>query len=163
MDIDKNRLLRISVVDDGDIAGSQLSHGLAHDLNTAPAIFVHGETPVQRILLVEDNADLLDLTLMMLEELGHEATGVATAEDALGLLEKDAYAMLMTDVTLPKMSGIELAGLVRARYPQMPVVVASGHGRPSALHGVDVRYLAKPYQLADLQQVIEQGLGQRLG
>lgn len=40
-----------------------------------------------RLLLVEDNADLLDLTLMMLEALGYEATGVATAEDALALLE----------------------------------------------------------------------------
>src|SRR5204863_1418734 len=40
-------------------------------------------TAPQRMLLVEDNADLLDLTLMMLEELGYDATGVATAEDAL--------------------------------------------------------------------------------
>ena len=112
------------------------------------------------MLLVEDNADLLDLTLMMLEELGYEATGVTTAEDALALLEKDAYAMLVTDVTLPKMSGLELVALVRSRYPQMPVVVASGYGRSSALDGADVRYLKKPYQLTDLQQVIEQGLRQ---
>jgi CheY-like chemotaxis protein len=115
----------------------------------------------QRLLLVEDNADLLDLTLMMLEELGYEATGVASAEDALALLEKEAYAMLVTDVTLPKMSGIELVALARSRYPQMPVVVASGYGRMSALDGDDVRYLKKPYQLRDLQQVIEQSLQQK--
>ena len=114
----------------------------------------------QRMLLVEDNADLLDLTLMMLEELGHEATGVTTAEEALALLEKEAYAMLVTDLTLPKMSGIELVALVRSRYPQMSVVVASGYGRSPALDGDDVRYLKKPYQLTDLQQVIEQGLRQ---
>jgi CheY-like chemotaxis protein len=115
----------------------------------------------QRMLLVEDNADLLDLTLMMLEELGYDATGVATAEGALALLEKEPYAMLVTDVTLPRMSGIELVALVRSRYPQMPVVVASGYGRSSALDGYDVRYLKKPYQLTDLQQVIAQGLQQK--
>jgi CheY-like chemotaxis protein len=122
----------------------------------------NGRPPApQRMLLVEDNADLLDLTLMMLEELGYDATGVATAEDALALLEKEPFAMLVTDVTLPKMSGIELVALVRSRYPQMPVVVASGYGRTSALDGADVRYLKKPYQLSDLQQVIAQGLQQK--
>ena len=94
------------------------------------------------------------------EALGYEATGVATAEAALALLEREPCSMLLTDVTLPKMSGIELVALALARYPQMPVVVASGYGRPSALDGVRVGYLKKPYQLADLQMVIEQGMQQ---
>jgi CheY-like chemotaxis protein len=113
-----------------------------------------------RVLLVEDNADLLDLTLMMLEELGHEATGVPTAEEALALLEAGPYAMLVTDVTLPKMSGIELVHRVRQRYPHMPVAVASGYGRSSELDGIDVHYLKKPYQLMDLKAVVEEGLSQ---
>jgi DNA-binding NtrC family response regulator len=115
----------------------------------------------KRVLLVEDNTDLLDLTLMMLEELGHEASGVVSAEEALVLLETEAYGMLVTDVTLPKMSGVELVGRVRARYPHMPVVVASGYGRSSDLDGVEVRYLKKPYQLMDLHKVVEEGLLQR--
>jgi len=113
-----------------------------------------------QVLLVEDNADLLDLTLMMLEELGHEAAGVPTAEEALALLEAGPYAMLVTDVTLPRMSGIELVHRVRERYPQMPVAVASGYGRSSELDGIDVHYLKKPYQLMDLKAVIEEGLSQ---
>lgn len=115
----------------------------------------------RRVLLVEDNTDLLELTLMMLEELGHEATGVISAEEALVRLQKEPYAMLVTDVTLPKMSGIELVARVRGLYPQMPVVVASGYGRSAELDGVDVRYLKKPYQLTDLQKVVEEGLLQR--
>lgn len=116
-----------------------------------------------RVLLVEDNADLLDLTMMMLEELGHEATGVPTAEEALALLEAGAYAMLVTDVTLPRMSGIELVHRVRQRYPHMPVAVASGYGRSSELDGVDVHYLKKPYQLMDLKALVEEGLAQKAG
>jgi CheY-like chemotaxis protein len=146
----------------------QLATKVRHIMDRRPAAampvphFPGSRPPApQRMLLVEDNADLLDLTLMMLEELGHEATGVTTAEEALALLEKEAYAMLVTDLTLPKMSGIELVALVRSRYPQMSVVVASGYGRSPALDGDDVRYLKKPYQLTDLQQVIEQGLRQK--
>lgn len=111
-----------------------------------------------RVLLVEDNADLLDLTLMMLEELGHEATGVASAEAALEMLERESFAVLVTDVTLPKMSGIELVHHVRQRQPLMFIVVASGYSRSSELDGVDVCYLKKPYQLMDLKAVIEEGL-----
>ena len=115
----------------------------------------------QRILLVEDNVDLLDLTLMMLEELGYQATGVGTAEEAVALLEKNAYAMLVTDLTLPSMSGIQLVALVRSAYPQMPILVASGYSRAAELGEHDVRYLKKPYHLSDLQQAVEQCLLQQ--
>jgi CheY-like chemotaxis protein len=115
----------------------------------------------EQVLLVEDNADLLDLTLMMLTELGYEAVGVASAEEALALLEKQAYAMLVTDVTLPNMSGIELARQVRERFPGMAVVVASGYGRSSELDGIAARYLKKPYHLMDLKKVVEEGLLER--
>ena len=131
------------------------------DRRGAPGAFpVRAPQPAAapRVLLVEDNADLLDLTLMMLEELGHEATGVASAEAALELLESASFAVLVTDVTLPKMSGIELVRHVRQRQPLMSIVVASGYGRSSELDGVDVRYLKKPYQLMDLKAVIEEGL-----
>ena len=70
--------------------------------------------------------------------------------------------MLVTDVTLPRMSGIELVHRVRQRYPQMPVAVASGYGRTAELDGVDVHYLKKPYQLMDLKAVIEDGLAQAM-
>ncbi len=86
---------------------------------------------------------------------------MVSAEEALVLLKKGDYAMLVTDVTLPRMSGIELVARVREVYPQMPVVVASGYGRSSELDGVDVRYLKKPYQLMDLHKVVEEGLQQR--
>ncbi|MBK4733755.1 response regulator [Noviherbaspirillum pedocola] len=114
-----------------------------------------GKTP--RVLMVEDNADLLDLTMMMLAELGHEGVGVGSAEEALAMLERERFGMLMTDITLPKMSGIELARRVRTRHPAMPIVVASGYGRSNELDGLDVAYLKKPFQLAELEGVVAAG------
>ena len=181
MENDEKHVLRVMVANDQEIAASLVSDMLTAGPDIDVSRLVEASQAVQeaeqgaasggeriqvavddpapqRMLLVEDNADLLELAMMMVEELGYEATGVATAEDALALLEKSAYAMLVTDVTLPKMSGNELVALVRSRYPQMPVVVASGYGRSPALGEYDVRYLKKPYQLSDLQQAITQGL-----
>jgi CheY-like chemotaxis protein len=130
---------------------------LAGDVAAAPAM----QAASKQVLLVEDNADLLDMTMIMLTELGYEAVGVASAEEALALLEKQACAVLVTDVTLPSMSGIELARQVRERYPDMSVVVASGYGRSSELDGIAARYLKKPYHLMDLKKAIEEGLLER--
>jgi CheY-like chemotaxis protein len=115
------------------------------------------EGSAPRVLMVEDNADLLDLTMMMLAELGHEGVGVASAEEALAMMERERFSMLVTDITLPKMSGIELARRVRSRHPQMPIVVASGYGRSDELDDLDVTYLKKPFQLAELQGVVAAG------
>jgi signal transduction histidine kinase/DNA-binding response OmpR family regulator len=111
-----------------------------------------------RVLMVEDNADLLDLTMMMLSELGHDSVGVGSAEEALALMEKERFGMLVTDVTLPRMSGIELARRVRGRHPDMPIVIASGYGRSDELDGLSVSYLKKPYQLAELESVVASGM-----
>jgi CheY-like chemotaxis protein len=107
-----------------------------------------------RVLMVEDNADLLDLIMMMLAEIGHDGVGVSSAEEALAMLEKERFGMLVTDITLPKMSGIELARRVRRRHPDMPIVVASGYGHADELDDLDVAFLKKPYQLAELESVV---------
>jgi CheY-like chemotaxis protein len=122
--------------------------------DAAPAV----EAGAARVLMVEDNVDLLDLALMMVAELGHEGVGVGSAEEALALMEKERFGMLLTDVTLPRMSGIELAQRVRQRHPDMPIVVASGYGRSGELDGLDVAYLKKPYQLAELGSVLAAGM-----
>jgi DNA-binding response OmpR family regulator len=55
------------------------------------------------------------------------------------------------------MSGIELARRVRTRHPAMPIVVASGYGRSDELDGLEVTYLKKPFQLAELEGVVAAG------
>lgn len=107
------------------------------------------------IVVVEDNLDSQYLVCEMLRALGHEVQGVSHAEDALPLLAAGKHDLLFTDVSLPGMSGVELARTALARQPRLQVIFASGYG-DALLRHVDFPYtsLQKPYDLDQLQHVL---------
>jgi CheY-like chemotaxis protein len=108
------------------------------------------------ILVVEDNPDFLHLLCIMLDEMGHRTHAAATAEQALELLDRHRFEVLIADVQLPGMSGIELARLVSNNTPGIRIVFSSGHGYLLADRlDFDFVVLHKPYFLAQLQQAIE--------
>jgi len=108
-----------------------------------------------RILVVEDNLDAQYLVCEMLRAFGHEVDGVAHADDALPRLASGAYDVLFTDVSLPGMSGVDLARAARARHPDLHVIFASGYGDTLVRH-VDFPYasLQKPYDIDQLQAAL---------
>ena len=110
-----------------------------------------------RILMVEDNDDLRMVNVDQLEMLGHQVTSTADAEQALRHLETSTFDLLFTDLTLPKMTGAELARLVLQQHHPMQVVITSGYGRAMAnAQSLDALFLPKPYRFADLQEVLRQ-------
>lgn len=124
----------------------------ASDEETAPP---PPEGRARRVLLVEDEVLLRMSTTDMLEQLGCSVAGVGSGEAALELLaQKGDYDLLVTDVGLPGISGEELATKVREQYPSLPVVIASGYGRPS-LQGEGIQFVSKPYSSVDLQQALD--------
>lgn len=115
------------------------------------------------ILLVEDSPEVSLITVEYLQELGHQAVAVADAELALELLTRRQFDAVMTDVSLPGMSGIELAKELVSKYPTLPVVIASGYG------ALDVEFLLghqpptvlllpKPYDLDMLEQTLNKAV-----
>ena len=105
----------------------------------------------RRILLVEDNDDAREMTTEMLNILGHTVHGVASAEAALPLLGMPGLEVLVTDISLPTMSGLELARHARAHWPQLEVVFASGHDwGASLMQDASARFLRKPFCLEEL-------------
>jgi signal transduction histidine kinase/DNA-binding response OmpR family regulator len=125
----------------------------ASDEETAPPPPPEGRA--RRVLLVEDEVLLRMSTADMLEQLGCSVVGVGSGEAALELLAQEAdYDLLVTDVGLPGISGEELATKVREQYPSLPVVIASGYGRPS-LQGEGIQFVSKPYSSVDLQQALD--------
>jgi signal transduction histidine kinase/CheY-like chemotaxis protein len=109
----------------------------------------------RRVLLVEDEVLLRMSTTDMLERLGCSVAGVGSGEAALELLAQEGrYDLLMTDVGLPGMSGEELAVKVREQFPSLPVVIASGYGRPG-IQGEGMQFISKPYSSIDLQQALD--------
>ncbi|MES2758944.1 MAG: response regulator [Pseudomonadota bacterium] len=108
-----------------------------------------------RILVVEDNLDSQYLVCEMLSAFGHDNDGVAHAEAALQKLAAGAYNVLFTDVSLPGMSGVELARLAVTANPRLHVIFASGYG-DALLGQVEFphRSLQKPYEIEQLQKAL---------
>lgn len=108
-----------------------------------------------RILVVEDNLDSQYLVCEMLSAFGHANDGVAHGEAALQKLAAGHYDVLFTDVSLPGISGIELARRALAADPHLQVIFASGHG-DALLRQVEFRHLSlqKPYEIEQLQNAL---------
>jgi DNA-binding NtrC family response regulator len=111
------------------------------------------------VLLVEDSEEVSCITVEYLHELGHEVTAVASAEQAIPKVADVRFDVVMTDVRLPGMSGLELARHLAKHHPALPVVIASGYGAIDAelLVGAKlskISSLPKPYDMDDLSRTL---------
>ncbi|CAN7625597.1 response regulator [Acidovorax sp. Leaf78] len=109
-----------------------------------------------RILYVEDNPELRETIGMLMEGDGQTVTSCATAEEALVLDADDPFDLLVSDVSLPGMSGTDLARKVLAVDPQRWVVLCTGYelGDYASAWGPNVRTLLKPFELEDLESLL---------
>ena len=119
------------------------------------------------VLLVDDNEDLGAMMVEYLHEVGHRATAASTAERAIELLEDQAFDVIVTDVSLPGMSGIALAKSVALRWPDVGIVISSGYGDllardyfPAELESVVV-LMAKPCELKELPATLADAVARR--
>jgi len=109
------------------------------------------------VLVVEDNTEVGKFATDALAELGYGTTLVINATHALEELAAgaDRYDVVFTDVVMPGMTGIELAQEIRRLYPNLPVVLTSGHSHglsESASDGLEL--LQKPYSMELLSRVL---------
>lgn len=109
-----------------------------------------------RILYVEDHPELRETIGMLMEGEGRTVTTCASAEEALALDAGDPFDVLVTDVSLPGLSGTDLARQVLADDSQRWVVLCSGYelGSHPAQWGPNVRVLLKPFELEELEQLL---------
>lgn len=106
-----------------------------------------------RVLVVEDDPATLATTVEMLQALGHWATGVGTAESAQSRYFDGAFDVVMTDVGLPALSGLDLAASLRAKHP-IRILFATGQPAPAKpLPGA--RWLQKPFGIDALAEALE--------
>ncbi|WP_459617519.1 PAS domain S-box protein [Bordetella sp. 2513F-2] len=119
------------------------------------------ESPARRtVLLVEDNTAVGEVVRNLLQDLGQEAIWVTDGVSALQVLEEDQHGidLVISDVVMAGMSGMELAQQIRARWPSLRVVIASGYSHVLAQHGSHgFELLQKPYSVDLLKQVLAGG------
>jgi CheY-like chemotaxis protein len=111
-----------------------------------------------RLLLVEDEPALADLLKRYLERLGYRVDACTKADAALALLDAhpEEYALLITDLSLPDMSGDELMTRSRLRAPHLRAIIASGYPYEPRVKGVE--FLQKPFLPNLLAQAVERAL-----
>jgi len=119
-------------------------------------------TPHQiTLLVVEDDETLRDALACILVHEGYMVLTAATGHDAMGLLRTplSPIDVVLLDVNLPDVSGVDLCARLREIYPQLPVVVCTGQAEPediAALHKLGVRScLSKPVAMDELVAAIE--------
>ncbi|WP_091924149.1 PAS domain-containing hybrid sensor histidine kinase/response regulator [Phyllobacterium sp. CL33Tsu] len=112
-----------------------------------------------RILVVDDDALIAMSTVDMLEDLGHEVYEANSGADALKFLESGKEIdLLITDYSMPHMTGAELAESALSLNPQLPILVATGYADLPPGSGIDLPRLGKPYTQAELASQIAKAL-----
>lgn len=105
----------------------------------------------ERVLVVEDNARVRQITVIRLEELGYRVLQAANGPDALNRLQDNPdVVLLFTDMVMPGSSGMDLAEKARAMRPDLRVLFTTGYSEEMARMADKEHCLAKPYKQKDL-------------
>ncbi|RYY33968.1 MAG: response regulator [Sphingomonadales bacterium] len=111
------------------------------------------------VLLVEDNEEVGEFAEALLRELGHQVTRARSGGEALEIAAVARFDVLLTDVVMPAMSGLELAEAFGKLYPDTPIVLTTGYSDEIARSGTGGRpVLLKPYRLEALAGVLDDAL-----
>lgn len=121
----------------------------------------------ERILFVDDEPDLAELGMTMLERLGYTVTSVTDSQKALDLFTSspDEYDLVVTDLTMPKMTGVPFARKVKSVRPDVPVIICTGYSDSVSAGDVSeagIDYLLmKPLEIRELSASIRNALTHR--
>jgi DNA-binding NtrC family response regulator len=114
-----------------------------------------------RILVVDDDLTLLDLLVDTLSTIGYEAIGAQGGVEALEVLRKEKFHLMITDIKMPDVDGIQLLKKVRRHYSNMPVLFITGVASPNIIGQASPDgFLAKPFRIGQIERLIEQALKQ---
>jgi CheY-like chemotaxis protein len=124
-----------------------------------------------RVLVVDDNPDLRELIGDALAHEGYEVTLASDGKQGADALRAHATDLAITDIFMPEKDGIEMIGLLKKEFPDMPILAISGAVKHSTNAGVDYlsvarkfgadRVLRKPFDIEELLQVVEEVIPDR--
>ena len=112
-----------------------------------------------RILLVEDNDEVGEFAAQLLDELGHEVVRASSGEEALERASAEEFDLVFTDVVMPGMSGLDLAGRLAELRPGLPVILTTGYSDEITRSGTGGRpVILKPYKPETVASAIRQAM-----
>jgi DNA-binding NtrC family response regulator len=123
-----------------------------------------GDLNMPRALVVDDDETIRDTLYELLSE-NYICQTAGTAEKAFARLQADSYDVVLTDISMPGLSGLELLGQVRQRFPNTPVIVISGISDQEHAQGLTklgaFDYLLKPFSLDEVEKSVRRAIEHR--
>jgi len=121
--------------------------------------------PKPRILVIDDDAGIRESLRMTLEYDGYDIVGAATGQEGLALVEREAPDLVLLDVKMPGMDGLDVLTRLHSMHESLPIVMISAHGTPSsavdAIRKGALDFLEKPFESTDrLRVTIQNALEQ---
>lgn len=114
--------------------------------------------------MVDDEDTILFVLDTFLADCGHRVTTTSTVKDAIAVLEKDPPGLVITDIRMPGLDGLDLFRLIRERFGALPVIAITGHYDAEIMEtaeklGVE-HFMEKPFSLDHMGEIID-GLSAR--
>jgi DNA-binding NtrC family response regulator len=115
-----------------------------------------------KILVIDDEQNLRDSSVKLLQRKGFDARGAASGEEALKIIQTEPFDLLLLDVRMPGMDGIEVLRRATGLVPDIQVLMLTGHGTiDTAIEAMKygaIGFLRKPVTIDDLQFSINDAL-----
>lgn len=112
-----------------------------------------------RILVVDDESPFLEAIVERLQLRNFQANGVSSGEDAIALLRRESFDVVLLDVKMPSSSGLTVIKNIKNEWPDQQVVLITGHGSSQdAEKGIELgafKYLMKPVNIDDLTEILQ--------
>jgi PAS domain S-box-containing protein len=118
----------------------------------------------EKILIVDDEADIALILKLQLEDIGYKTVRARDGFEALEHIGRDKFNLILLDIKMPRMDGLEVLDRVRKDFPDMGVVMMTAHGSEDiaveAMKKGAIDYIAKPFSTDDLVKKIERAIQQ---
>ena len=112
----------------------------------------------KRVLIVDDNPNMSSLLAEILEVFDSDTDLAGDGQEALSKLESGEFAMIITDMRMPNMTGLELLEKVKSKHPKLPVVLISGYCvndlEDSQSEIKADGFLGKPLMMSDIEKLL---------
>lgn len=120
------------------------------------------ESERHKILVVDDDPQLLDLLVDTLRAIGHDVSGAPGGVEALKQLKNEQFDLMITDIKMPDVDGLQLLKKVRRHYSQMPVLfITAVESKDIIGQAAPDGFLAKPFRISQIEELIQGTLKKR--
>ncbi|NOX19800.1 MAG: sigma-54-dependent Fis family transcriptional regulator [Nitrospirae bacterium] len=118
-----------------------------------------------KVLVIDDEAIVRVSCERVLQPEGYEVVSISRGDEAIELMEKERFDIVLTDLKMPDMDGLEVLKIIKKRWPDVQVIIITGYGTIStAVQAIKLgayEYIEKPFTPEDILRVVKSALEEK--